>query len=101
LATIGVAIAVDAEDGQIAWAAWTSWPVGLLLVWLMGLVLRRQERLVVELRSLRARAEEHSRETEGLYRADEALHASLKVDAVLQALVDVATDLLAADKTAV
>jgi signal transduction histidine kinase len=50
---------------------------------------------------LYAQTEQRSREIEGLYRADEALHASLKLDQVLQALVDVATDLLGADKTAV
>jgi signal transduction histidine kinase len=50
---------------------------------------------------LYARTEQRSREIEGLYRADEALHASLKLDEVLQALVEVATDLLGADKTAV
>jgi signal transduction histidine kinase len=101
LATVGVGIGLDALDGQIAWASWTSWLVGLLLVWLMTLVLAVQERLVVELRELRSRAEERTREIEALYSADETLHASLKVDEVLQALVDVATDLLGADKSAV
>ena len=101
LLTVAVGIGLDAVDGQIAWAAWTSWLVGLLLVWLMTLVLAREERLVVELRELRSRAEERTREIEALYRADEALHASLRVDQVLQALVEVATDLLGADKTAV
>jgi signal transduction histidine kinase len=101
LATVGVGIGLDATDGQIAWASWISWLVGLALVWLMTLVLAGQERLVVELRELRSQAEERTREIEALYRADEVLHASLKLDQVLQALVDVATDLLGADKTAV
>jgi signal transduction histidine kinase len=101
LLTIAAGVALDAADGQIAWASWTSWLVGLLLVWLMSLVLARQERLVMELRELRRRAEARTREIEALYTADEALHASLKVDEVLRALVDVATDLLGADKTAV
>jgi signal transduction histidine kinase len=50
---------------------------------------------------LYTQTEQRSREMEALYRADEALHASLKLEDVLQALVDVATDILAADKTAV
>ena len=101
LATIGLGLGRDAVGGQIAWSSWTSWLAGVLLVWMMALVLRRQERLVLELRDLRSQAEERTREIQGLYRADEALHASLRLDEVLQALVDVATDLLGADKTAV
>jgi signal transduction histidine kinase len=101
LATIGLGLGRDAVGGQIAWSSWTSWLAGVLLVWMMALVLRRQERLVLELRDLRSQADERTREIQGLYRADEALHASLKLDEVLQALVDVATDLLGADKTAV
>ena len=42
-----------------------------------------------------------SRDLEALYRADEALYRSLRLDQVLQALVDVATDVLQADMTSV
>jgi signal transduction histidine kinase len=63
--------------------------------------LAQRAALAIENAHLYARSEQRSREIEGLYRADEALHASLKLDDVLQALVDVATDLLGADKTAV
>jgi signal transduction histidine kinase len=101
LATVGVGLGLDAVHGQIAWAAWTSWLVGLLLVWLMALVLGRQERLVAELRRLRGHAEERTRELAALYRADETLYRSLRVEDVLQALVDEATEILGADKTAV
>lgn len=41
------------------------------------------------------------RELEGLNRADEVLYRSLQLDEVLQALVDVVTDILQADKCAV
>jgi K+-sensing histidine kinase KdpD len=50
---------------------------------------------------LHAQAERRLRELEALYRADEALHQSLRLDEVLQALVGVATDILEADKSAV
>jgi signal transduction histidine kinase len=67
---------------------------------LLGALAQRAA-LAIDNARLYARSEQRSREVEGLYRADEALHASLKLDEVLQALVDVATDLLDADKTAV
>jgi GAF domain-containing protein len=63
--------------------------------------LAQRAALAIHNARLYAQTEQRSREIEGLYRADEALHASLKLDEVLQALVDVATDLLGADKTAV
>ena len=39
---------VDATDGQLLWSELTSWTAGLLIIWLMALVLVRQERLVAE-----------------------------------------------------
>jgi GAF domain-containing protein len=60
--------------------------------------LAQRAALAIDNARLYARSEQRSREIEGLYRADEALHASLKLEDVLQALVDVATDLLGADK---
>jgi GAF domain-containing protein len=63
--------------------------------------LAQRAALAIDNARLYARTEQRSREIEGLYRADAALHASLNLDEVLQALVDVATDLLGGDKTAV
>lgn len=48
---------------------------------------------------LYAEAGERLRELEALYQADQTLHSSLRLDDVLQALVDLATDVLGADKT--
>jgi signal transduction histidine kinase len=63
--------------------------------------LAQRAALAIQNAGLYAKMEQRSHEVEGLYLADEALHASLKLDEVLQALVEVATDLLGADKTAV
>ena len=46
-------------------------------------------------------AERRTQELEALYRADERMHRHLRLDEVLQALVDVAVDMLKADKAAV
>jgi PAS domain S-box-containing protein len=45
--------------------------------------------------------EQRRRELEALYRADEHLYRHLRLDQVLQALVDVVVDILAADKASV
>jgi PAS domain S-box-containing protein len=50
---------------------------------------------------LRAEGDRRMRELEALYETDEMLHRSLQLDDVLQALVDLATDILEADKTSV
>ena len=50
---------------------------------------------------LRAEADRRLRELEALYEADETLHRSLQLHDVLQALVNLATDILEADKTSV
>jgi PAS domain S-box-containing protein len=50
---------------------------------------------------LRAEAARRLRELETLYAADEAMHRSLRLEDVLRALVDLATDILNADKTVV
>ena len=60
-----MAVFVDAAaDGRVAVAAWVSWSVGLLAMWLMARFLARQERLLVELRRLRAESEERLRALE-------------------------------------
>jgi PAS domain S-box-containing protein len=50
---------------------------------------------------LRAEATQRLRELQALYEADETLRRSLHLEDVLQALVDLATDILGADKTSV
>ena len=49
LATLGIGLALDAADGQINWTSWTFYMVVVLMAWAIGLVLRRQDRLVAEL----------------------------------------------------
>jgi len=95
-ASIALAVAVGAP-----WSFWFTWAVGFLLAWFMGLVLRRQVVLVAELRLLRGETERRRVEVEALYRADEQIYRSLQLDEVLQALVDVASDLLRPDKVSV
>jgi GAF domain-containing protein len=56
--------------------------------------------LVIENARLHARAEERLRELEALYQADEILHRSLRIADVLRAIVDVAADVLRAEKSA-
>lgn len=60
-----------------------------------------QAALAVESARLRAQAEQRTRDLEALYRADEMLHRSLRLGDVLQALVDVAADILGSDKASV
>jgi PAS domain S-box-containing protein len=50
---------------------------------------------------LEQRVAERTRQLESLYRADETLHRSLRLEDVLQALVDVSSDVLGVDKAAV
>jgi nitrate/nitrite-specific signal transduction histidine kinase len=54
-----------------------------------------------EITQLHAQSEKRSRELEVLYLADEQLYRHLRLDQVLQALVDVTVDLLGADKSSV
>ena len=60
-----------------------------------------QAAIAVENRRLFAETERRIRETDALYRADEQLHQSLRLDDVLQALVDVAVNIMGADKSLV
>jgi len=57
--------------------------------------------LAVAHADLRAHADERLRDLEALYRADERLYGSLRVGDVLEALVDLATEMLRADKATV
>jgi PAS domain S-box-containing protein len=56
---------------------------------------------ITERTVLRTAAEHRLREVEALYEADEVLHRSLRLESVLRGLVDVATEILGADKTSV
>jgi nitrate/nitrite-specific signal transduction histidine kinase len=57
--------------------------------------------IAVENARLFGQVEQRMQELEALYRADERMHRHLQLDQVLQALVDVAVDILKADKSAV
>jgi signal transduction histidine kinase len=65
------------------------------------LALGQRAGLAVQNARLYGEADQRLRELDALYRADEALHRSLRLDDVLQALADVAVDVLGADKTSV
>ncbi|HEY3058393.1 MAG TPA: GAF domain-containing protein [Chloroflexota bacterium] len=60
-----------------------------------------QTALAIENARLHAHSIQRSRDLEALYRADEVLYRSLRLEEVLQALVDVASDVLQADMTSV
>src|SRR5437588_7297301 len=49
LASLALAVAVQAETAAVNWTAWITWTVGLLGTWLMAQLVRRQERLLAEL----------------------------------------------------
>jgi signal transduction histidine kinase len=57
--------------------------------------------LAIENAHLRRQSERRLRDLEALYRADESLYRSLRLEDVLQALVDVAGDILQAGKIAI
>src|SRR5262249_24198751 len=60
-----------------------------------------QNPLAVEKARLHSQTLRRSRDPEALYRADETLYRSLRLQQVLEALVDVATDVLEADACSV
>lgn len=60
-----------------------------------------QAALVIENARLHQQSEQRASELEALYRADEEIYRSLRLDEVLNALVDVAIDILRPDKAAV
>ncbi|HEY3064147.1 MAG TPA: GAF domain-containing sensor histidine kinase [Chloroflexota bacterium] len=66
----------------------------------LALTCGAQAALIVDNARLHGRAEERLRDIEALYSADEALHRSLRVTDVTNALVDVAISVLKADKAA-
>jgi signal transduction histidine kinase len=104
LATVGLAEMLDLISGIVTWwSPWVSWSAGLVMVWLMALVLGRQERLVAELHRLavdNARLQERARQAailEERQRLARELHdsvtqalygISLYVEAAARALAD-------------
>jgi PAS domain S-box-containing protein len=56
---------------------------------------------VTERTRLHSQVQRQLRDIESLYRADEVLHRSLRLEGVLQGLVDLAIDMLGADKSSV
>jgi GAF domain-containing protein len=65
------------------------------------LALAHRAALAIENAQLYTESERRRHELEALYRADHTLHRSLRLDDVLQSLVDVASDVLDAEKIAV
>jgi hypothetical protein len=92
------------------WETW--WFRGIILLMLAGSVIggyrlrvtsieARSRRLEKEVNERTYEIERRTQELEALYRADEEMHRYLHLDHVLQALVDVAVDILQAHKSSV
>lgn len=85
------------------WDTW--WFQGLIATALMGAVIGgyryRVKSVEARSRELENQVRQRTYELNALYRADEELHRHLELDQVLQALVDVAVDILETDKSAV
>jgi GAF domain-containing protein len=65
------------------------------------LALAHRAAVAIENAQIYAESERRRHELEALYRADQSLHSSLQLDNVLQTLVDVATDVMHADRISV
>jgi ligand-binding sensor domain-containing protein/signal transduction histidine kinase len=83
----------------------TGWFRGLVALLLIGGVIGgyrlRVRRIEAQRRELERQVRERTSQLQALFRAEEEMHHHLCLDQVLQALVDVAVDLLHADKSAV
>src|SRR5262245_10467602 len=88
LVTVLLAVVVDAADGQVAWGSWMSWLAGLVIIWLMALVLGRQERLVADLRESRADAEQRSHELSTLLTVSRSVASTLEMTPLLDTVLD-------------
>jgi signal transduction histidine kinase len=78
--------------------------LGILAESFNQMTVKLEQRVVERTREisyLHEQAEQRNRELEVLYHADEQLYRHLRLDQVLQALVDVTVDLLKADKASV
>ncbi|MDI3340657.1 MAG: GAF domain-containing sensor histidine kinase [Sphaerobacter sp.] len=100
LAAVGAGALAEATDGMFQLSGWASWSVGIVATWFMAHMLGAQQRLVLGLQRAQADLSRQARELEALHRADALLHRSLRLDEVLQALVDAVTSVLEADKCA-
>jgi ligand-binding sensor domain-containing protein/signal transduction histidine kinase len=82
-----------------------TWFRGLAILLLVGGVIGgyrlRVKSVEAQSRELERQVQERTSQLEALYRAEEKMHRHLHLDQVLQALVDVAVDLLHADESAV
>jgi PAS domain S-box-containing protein len=93
---------VRREDGSWSWTEATAANLRDEPT-IQAVVINRRD-ITAEIETQRLLEEQvavRTRELQSLYRADEALRRSLQVDDVLQALVNVACDVLGADKSAV
>jgi signal transduction histidine kinase len=88
LATVALGIALDLVHGSVPWAAWTSWLVGFVLVWLMALVLGREEQIVEQRERLRAEAEDRSNELTSLLTVSRSVASTLEMQPLLDAILD-------------
>jgi signal transduction histidine kinase len=88
LGTVGVAVGLNALAGPIAWSSWISWSVAVLIVWLMGRVLSRQDRLMDELRRLRGEAEQRSHELATLLAISRSVSSTLEMEPLMGTMLD-------------
>ena len=88
LATIALGVALDFVYGSVNWAAWTSWLVGIVLVWLMARVLAREEQIVEQRERLRAEAEHRSNELASLLTVSRSVASNLERQPLLDAILD-------------
>ena len=77
-----------AAIGRIHFTSWVSWGVALGAVWVLGRLLGRSERLLEELRGLRAAAELRAREQATLRQSARALASTLELGPLVSALLD-------------
>lgn len=88
LTTVAFGVALDLVFGNVNWAAWTSWLVGIVLVWLMARVLSREEQIVAQRERLRAEAEARSNELASLLTVSRSVASTLEMQALLDAILD-------------
>lgn len=88
VATVGLGVALDLAYGSVNWAAWTSWLVGIVLVWLMSRVLAREERIVEQRERLRSEAEQRSNELSSLLTVSRSVASTLEMQPLLDTILD-------------
>jgi ligand-binding sensor domain-containing protein/signal transduction histidine kinase len=85
------------------WETWWFWGITALVlaVGVVGAYRLRVRSIEARSRRLEGLVEERTSQLEAFYLAEEKMHRHLRLDQVLQALVDVAVEVLRADKSAV